>query len=235
MESLVGVESGQTFAIEAGIPDLLDQQRVLDYNKKYQGFYDLIAPLYDGTLALGARLMRGNVDRFRMEYLRELELKPGSRFLEVSVGTGANLKYLRSDISCYGVDISRGMLKQCRKNLTRWGRECELFLGDAEELPFIDAQFDSVLHVGGINAFNDRKKAIDEMIRVAKSGTRIVIVDETAKLLNKFSWFPGVRGMMKKYGHRFEPPVDLLPEAINDVQSKQIIRGNLYCLTFRKP
>lgn len=102
-ESLVGVDSGQMFVIEAGIPDLLDQQRVVDYNKKYQSFYNLIAPLYDGTLALAARLIRGDVDRFRMEYMQELEPKPGDRFLEVSIGTGANLKYLPANISCYGV------------------------------------------------------------------------------------------------------------------------------------
>jgi ubiquinone/menaquinone biosynthesis C-methylase UbiE len=235
LETLVAIDTGETFAIDEGIPALLDQSKVVDYNKKYQGFYNLVAPLYDATLALGAKLIRGNVDRFRMEYIRELELKPGDRFLEVSIGTGANLKYLPADISCYGVDISRGMLKQCRKKLSSWGRECELILGDAEELPFVDAQFDSVLHVGGINAFNDRKKAIAEMVRVAKPGTGIVIVDETAKMINKFSWLPGARRMMKKYGDRFEAPVGLLPAGVLEVKTREIVHGDLYCLSFRKP
>lgn len=235
IETLAAINSGETFSIEAGVPILLDQSRVVGYNKKYQGFYNLVAPLYDASLALGARLVRGSVDQFRMEYIRELELQAGDRLLEVSIGTGANMKYLPEDVSCYGVDISKGMLKKCRKNLSTWKRECELFLGDAEELPFLDAQFDSVLHVGGINAFNDRNKAMTEMVRVAKPGAKIVIVDETAKLINKFSWFPGARRMMKKYGDRFEPPVELLPDGMNEVEVKEIVHGDLYCLSFRTP
>lgn len=234
-EGLLAVESGETYAIEDGIPILLDQAHLAGYNKKYQGFYNLVAPLYDATLALGAKLAHGDVDQFRMEYIRELELKPGDRFLEVSVGTGANLKYLPEETDCFGVDISRGMLKQCRKRLSKLGRECELILGDAEELPFVDGQFDCVLHVGGINAFNDRARALREMVRVARPGTKIVIVDETASLIQKFGWFPGARRMMKQYAGRFEAPVDQLPAGMAEVQVRDIVHGDLYCLSFRKP
>jgi len=233
-DTLLAVDTGESYQIENGIPILLDQQHLAGYNKKYQGFYNLVAPLYDATLALGAKLAHGNVDTFRMEYIRELELKPGARFLEVSVGTGANLKYLPEDIACFGVDISRGMLKQCRKRLAAWGRECELILGDAEELPFIDEQFDAVLHVGGINAFNDRARALSEMVRVARPGTKIVIVDETARLIQRLSWFPGARRMMKRYGDRFEAPADLLPTGMGEIEVRDIVHGDLYCLSFRK-
>jgi len=73
------------------------------------------------------------------------------------------------------------------------------------------------------------------MIRVAKAGTKIVIVDETIKLLEAFTWLPGVRRLLEVYRDRFSPPVTLVPTDMRDLQVKEIMGGKLYCLTFRKP
>ena len=45
-----------------------------------------------------------------------------------------------------------------------------LYLASAEALPFQDATFDAVLHIGGINFFDDKAQALAEMARVAKPG-----------------------------------------------------------------
>jgi ubiquinone/menaquinone biosynthesis C-methylase UbiE len=127
------------------------------------------------------------------------------------------------------------MLKRCQSNLKRWQLEAELILGNAEELPLRDKSFDTVLHVGGINAFNDRAKAICEMTRVARAGAKIVIVDETAKLMESFAWIPGARRWLQEHGERFSAPVGLVPERMRDVHARDFAKGNLYCLTFRKP
>ncbi len=167
-----------------------------------------------------------------MQYIDKLELKEGSRFLEVSIGTAANIKYIPEKVRCYGLDISPGMLKRGQKNLARWHRQVELFLGDAEELPFIDDVFDSVLHVGGINAFNDRQRAIAEMVRVARPGSRIVIVDESAQLVSHLSWLPGAKKLLKTHADMFAAPVHLLPDGMKDVEVSEVMGGNLYCLSF---
>lgn len=75
------------------------------------------------------------------------------------------------------------MLKKCQKI---WGGRANLNLVSyaAEDLPFIDQSFDVVLHVGGINFFSDKKRAIEEMIRVAKPGTKIMIADETSDYID---------------------------------------------------
>ena len=234
-EVLVSTETGERFLVHEGIPCLLDESRVTGFNKKYRRFYNIVAPLYDGTLRLLARLAGGTVDEFRLSYIRELEIEDGGRFLEVSVGTGANLRYLPPNAECHGLDISWRMLMRCRGNLNQWNRTAELVLGDAEELPYQDELFDSVLHVGGINAFNDRARAIKEMIRVAKPGCKVVIVDETAKLVEKFSWFPGGKRMMRRYRDRFSAPVDLVPKEMRDITTREIVHGDMYCLSFRKP
>jgi ubiquinone/menaquinone biosynthesis C-methylase UbiE len=234
-EVLVGVHSGERFPIRNGIPLLFDESKVSGFNQQYQGLYNRIAGGYDGAIKLFASVAGGGEAHFRGEYLRELSVKDGDRVLEVSIGTGANLHYLPAKVNYFGLDLSWGMLKRCQKNLKRWRLEAELILGNAEELPFQDEVFDSVLHVGGINAFNDRAKAICEMVRVARAGTKIMIVDETAKLMGSIAWMPSVRKWLHEHGERFSAPVELVPEGMKDLQARDFARGNLYCLTFRKP
>jgi ubiquinone/menaquinone biosynthesis C-methylase UbiE/uncharacterized protein YbaR (Trm112 family) len=234
-EVLVSVHSGERFRVRDGIPLLLDESQVSGFNQRYQGFYNRIAGLYDAGIKLFAYLAGGGEGHFRGEYLRELEVQEGERVLEVSIGTGANLHYLPVKATYFGLDLSWGMLKRCQSNLKRWQLEAELILGNAEELPLRDKSFDTVLHVGGINAFDDRTKAICEMIRVARAGAKIVIVDETAKLMESFAWIPGARRWLQEHSERFSAPVGLVPERMRDVHARDFAKGNLYCLTFRKP
>ena len=232
---LVSEPSGQRYAVREGIPVLLDQDAVSGLNQRYQGFYNKAARFYDPVLRLVAVLVGGREQRFRSEYLQKLDVQAGQRVLEVSVGTGANLRCLPPGATLFGLDISWGMLARCRQNLEKWQLEAELFMGNAEELPFCDESFDAVFHVGGINAFNDRDRALAEMVRVARSGARFLVVDETAKLMESLSWMPSVKKMLRGYGDRFQAPVDRVPAGMLDLQVTPILRGNLYCLTFRKP
>jgi ubiquinone/menaquinone biosynthesis C-methylase UbiE len=234
-EMLVGVHSGERFRVRDGIPLLLDESKVTGYDQRYQRFYNRIAGLYDAAIKLFANLAGRGEEHFRGEYLRELDVQDGDRVLEVSIGTGANLHYLPVKAAYFGVDISWGMLKRCQRNLQRWQLEAELILGNAEELPLCDESFDAVLHVGGINAFNDRAQAIREMVRVARPGSKIVIVDETAKMMASFAWIPSAREWLQQHAERFSAPVGLVPEGMTEVRATEFAKGNMYCLTFRKP
>jgi ubiquinone/menaquinone biosynthesis C-methylase UbiE len=112
----------------------------------------------------------------------------------------------------------------------------QLFQGEAEHLPFGDAVFDSVFHVGGINFFNDKAQAIKEMIRVAKPGTKILIVDETEKVVSGlYQKNPLTQPYFKGQGKEAYCPIDLIPPDMDEIHSRQIAEGRLYCLTFRKP
>jgi len=232
---LVSVPSGERYAVRDGIPVLLDQDVVSGFNRQYQGMYNKVARFYDPALRLLAYLVGGREQRFRWEYLQELGVHAGQRVLEVSVGTGANLRYLPPGATYFALDISWAMLARCRENLRKWQLEAELFLGNAEELPFHDESFDVVFHVGGINFFNDRGRALAEMVRVARGGSRLLVVDETAKMMEALSWSPSAKRMLQQHGDRFVAPVELVPVGMVDVQVMPILRGWLYCMTFRKP
>jgi ubiquinone/menaquinone biosynthesis C-methylase UbiE len=219
---LVSEPSGERYAVRDGIPLLLDQDALTGTNLRYQGAYNKAARFYDPALRLGARLVGRSEGHFRAEYLQELGVQAGQCVLEVSVGTGANLRWLPTGATFFGLDISWGMLTRCRANLKKWQLQAELFLGNAEELPFCDGSFDVVFHVG-------------EMVRVARSGSKLLVVDESAKLMEALSWAPSAKKMLQEWGDRFQPPVDLLPAGMVDVQVTDVLRGWLYCLAFRKP
>jgi len=89
--------------------------------------------------------------------------------LETSVGTGLNFKYLPCGVKLSGLDLSREMLVNCQANMRRWGMDADLYLGNAERLPFVDASFDVVFTAGAFNFFTNRQQAIREMIRVTKN------------------------------------------------------------------
>lgn len=87
----------------------------------------------------------------------------------------------------------------------------DLFLGNAEEQPLKNETFESVFHIGEINFFNDKKKASKEMIRVAKPGTRVVIVDETERGARSYErTLPGFNRSFSGKREAISAPVDLV-------------------------
>jgi ubiquinone/menaquinone biosynthesis C-methylase UbiE len=90
--------------------------------------------------------------------------------------------------------------------------------------------------LGGINFFNDKKSAIDEMIRVAKPGSRILIADETEKGAQGYEKF--IPGFKKSFGGKrraIVPPIDLVPTSMLETRVLDVWKGWLYCIEFRKP
>lgn len=74
------------------------------------------------------------------------------------------------------------------------------------------------------------------MIRVAKPGTKILIVDETEKVVkNSYEKLPILRKYFEKRTEQVGNPVELVPTGMLEAQSKEMFDGRLYCLTFRKP
>ena len=120
------------------------------------------------------------------------------------------------------------MLKKCTRNLYKCKLDVCLYNATAEKLPFNDNSFDIVFHLGAINLFKDQKSAIQEMIRVAKPATKIVIADETQKAVNLFKIFIGDQP-------KVVPPVDLVPGEMQEIKLSTIWKGYGYRIEFRKP
>lgn len=233
---LRNANTGQEFTVRNRISMFLDQAAVTGTNRKFQKFYDLLAPVYDAMIKSFLFIRRlGNDEKMRTEYLSQLEIAPGDKILEVSIGTGSNMRYLPKTCKYFGLDISLGMLKRCEKNLRKWNLDFELFFGAAESLPFADNAFDVVFHAGGIKFFSDKRQAISEMIRVAKPGTKIMIMDQADKLADDVLKVPIARQFFKGLKEMTVAPVDLVPEEMEDVRLDYVLDGGCYLLEFRKP
>ncbi len=233
---LRNANTGQEFTVRNRISMFLDQAAVTGTNRKFQKFYDLLAPVYDAMIKSFLFIRRlGNDEKMRTEYLSQLEIAPGDKILEVSIGTGSNMRYLPKTCKYFGLDISLGMLKRCEKNLRKWNLDFELFFGAAESLPFADNAFDVVFHAGGIKFFSDKRQAISEMIRVAKPGTKIMIMDQADKLADDVLKVPIARQFFKGLKEMTVAPVDLVPEEMQDVRLDYVLDGGCYLLEFRKP
>ena len=225
---------GERFPIRDGIPDFLTPQDLTGDNLKYNHQYETIGGFYDDTQRVYAALKGGDLGSFFRSYMRLLPVRPGDSVLETSVGTGLNFQYLPHGAKLSGIDLSAEMLVNCQRNLRRWQMDADLYLGNAESLPFADSSFDVVYHVGGINFFNDRERAIREMIRVARPGSMLLIADETEDYVKQvYEKQPG--GLFKNRKQPVRPPIDLLPAEMRDVHLELLMDGLFYALTFRKP
>ena len=226
--------SGECFPVRNGIPAFLKAEDLTGDNGKYNHLYETIGGFYDDIQRVYSPLKGFDLTDYFLSYMRLLEVKPGDSVLETSVGTGLNFKYLPRGVKLAGLDLSPEMLANCQANLRRWGLEADLYLGNAECLPFADASFDVVFHVGGINFFNDRAKAIHEMIRVAKPGSLLLIADETEEhVKGVYEKHPG--GLYRNRKQPVSAPIDLVPPEMQEVHLQLLRNGFFYALTFRKP
>ena len=132
---------------------LVVKEQTDDNNRVAQEFYD--SPLWP-KFRFWERFTwfcNGGERRARNQVLRHLPQQPGLKLLDVAVGDGVYLPWLPADWRVVGIDVSWSQLQACRTAPP--GPRVRLVLGEAEALPFRDAQFDAVLSIGAFNYFND--------------------------------------------------------------------------------
>lgn len=238
---LINPANNTEYDIVNSIPVMLHKDFITGDNRKYMKMYNWMYRGYDFAESFWGKLIYGSqITDMRNELMKKLVVQPDFKVLYVSIGTGTDIKILSgltdlTGVEVYGADLSMGMLKRCKKRLAKWKINAELINCCAESLPFDSDSFDCVFHVGGINYFSDKSRAIREMVRVAKKGTLLLIADETEKfvkeqyqknILSK-KYFEGVEFMASS-------PVKLLPQNVSDVQFDLLMHERFYCITFRK-
>jgi ubiquinone/menaquinone biosynthesis C-methylase UbiE len=228
--------SGERFPVRDGIPTFLKPEDLTGDNGKYNHLYETIGGFYDDTQRFFCAFRGVDLDSYFENYMSLLQVKPGDSVLETSVGTGLNFKYVPHGVKLSGLDLSAEMLANCQKNLRRWKMEADLYVGNAESLPFADDSFDVVFTCGGFNFFSDRAKAIREMIRVTKPGGQMMIEDETEEYVK--GTYQNIPYTSSFYNNRKEAvtvPIDLVPSEMEEIHLEMLKEGKFYAITFRKP
>ncbi len=132
--------------------------------------YDKIASIYD--LAYGPILQHG-----RRRAMDTMGTVPGTRVLEVGVGTGLNLSLYPTHCDVTGIDFSAVMLVKADERIAREGLRARLFQMDAADLRFPDDSFDVVYAPYVISVVPDPAAVLREMHRVCRPGGRLLILN----------------------------------------------------------
>jgi ubiquinone/menaquinone biosynthesis C-methylase UbiE len=107
---------------------------------------------------------------------------PGNQtILDVGCGTGDDARQMAQFIGgqgrIVGVDNSQAMLAEARQRAAGQNLPVEFQIGDAQALPFDADTFDGCRADRSLMHVPDTRKALSEMLRVAKPGGRIVVYE----------------------------------------------------------
>ncbi len=116
-----------------------------------------------------------------------LQLSSGASVLDVGCGPGGDLLLLQKEVGgaglVCGIDSSKAMISYATQKIRCANPEIELRVADAHELPFEDATFDGVRADRVFQHLPDPHKALQQLVRVTKSGGNIVVVDPDQETL----------------------------------------------------
>jgi len=110
--------------------------------------------------------------------IESLNIPPGSKVLEVGVGTGLSLTAYPEHAEVMGIDLAPDMLEHAHEKVNRNGwRHISLRQMDALNLEFQDEQFDYVMAFHIVTVVPDYKRLMQEIVRVCKPGGTIVVIN----------------------------------------------------------
>jgi demethylmenaquinone methyltransferase/2-methoxy-6-polyprenyl-1,4-benzoquinol methylase len=156
-------------------PELLDKREV-----RIRRMFNAIAPSYD----LLNHLLSLNIDKYWRWRTTRLAPPVGTEpILDLCTGTGdLALAYDRAaggKVPIVGADFCHEMLVRAEAKAKKRGAvERMRFLeADAQHLPFSDNEFQIVTVAFGLRNVTDTDRGIAEMVRVARPGGRVVILE----------------------------------------------------------
>ncbi len=113
-------------------------------------------------------------------FITRLALKPGEHVLDVACGTGnLALPAAQAGAIVTGADIATNSLEQARARAAEAELDIQFDEGDAEQLPYADGQFDTVVTMFGAMFAPRAELAAAELLRVCRSGGRIAMANWT--------------------------------------------------------
>ncbi|CAA0235861.1 UbiE/COQ5 methyltransferase [Arabidopsis suecica] len=182
MAALLGIVSPVTFTGKLPVNSRSRRRTVVKCSNERRILFNRIAPVYDNLndlLSLGQHRIWKNMA------VSWSGAKTGDYVLDLCCGSG-DLAFLLSEKvgstgKVMGLDFSSEQLAVAATRQSLKARSCykciEWIEGDAIDLPFDDCEFDAVTMGYGLRNVVDRLRAMKEMYRVLKPGSRVSILD----------------------------------------------------------
>ncbi|MFC0211201.1 class I SAM-dependent methyltransferase [Paenibacillus chartarius] len=142
-------------------------------NRWNKVIYKFWAPFYDYLFNSGPFL------KARKKIFESLDITPNSKVLFVGIGTGADLQFiLGKNVSVTAIDLSPEILGRAKN---QYDTPNVTFMEmDAQNLTFSPESFDMVIANLILSVVPDPNQCFQEMIRVTRTGGRILIFDKFA-------------------------------------------------------
>jgi ubiquinone/menaquinone biosynthesis C-methylase UbiE len=149
---------------------------------------------YDRTIA--------KVEKAGLADLRkELVGSASGKVLEIGAGTGANLAYYGPGIeSLTMTEPEQPMIKRLQPKVREHSPAAQVLRAPAEDLPFEDDSFDTVVSTLVLCGVDDQPRALRELRRVLKPGGRLIFIEhvraDDAKLARRQDRMNGLNRFM---------------------------------------
>jgi len=157
------------------------------------------------------------------------------RVVDIACGKGTSAVYLAQRYGCevVGIDISEDLVTQATALAKRegLGEKVGFRVGDALELPFLDDEFDVAISQAMLVLVPDKRKAIQEALRVTKPGGYLGWLELSWKKQPTAGFLDAVSDVLCAYCmqkvHTFQGWKDLFREAgINQLETQSFDLGN---------
>ncbi len=190
-----------------------------------------------------------NLTRF---VLSQIDLT-GKRVLEVGCGRGGNCSYMARYTNAkeiVGLDFCKGHIDLCKK--THLFDNVSFYHGDAQDLPFIDNEFDVVINIESSHCYPNLIKFYQEAFRVLKDGGDFCYADVVAsqRLQNRYRK-PGGKyhfiqsdfmardegereDLLRQAGFKLGEFVDISKEVTRALEQKEELKNFLQSMTDEK-
>lgn len=151
-----------------------------DWSYRYQWFYDTVSAM--------AALSVGGESRFRKLFLKDLQVDPEAKVLDLCCGAGqATQELVKHFKDVTGLDASPIAIKRAKQNVPQ-AQYVEAF---AENMPFSDRSFDLVITSTAMHEMESEQlqEIIQEVQRVLAPEGQFIIID-FHRPTNPLYWLP---------------------------------------------
>jgi ubiquinone/menaquinone biosynthesis C-methylase UbiE len=144
------------------------------------------ASIEEAPMGLRSRFFAFTYDRFSKgseeaglaEMRRNLIAGASGDVLEIGGGTGANLGYYGAGVQSLTVtEPEPPMLKRLERKAREQNSRATVLRAPAEDLPFEDASFDTVVSTLVLCGVDDQPRAVRELRRVLRPGGRLIFIE----------------------------------------------------------
>ena len=124
------------------------------------------------------RFSKGSEQAGLAEMRRNLIAGASGDVLEIGGGTGANLGYYGAGVDSLTVtEPEPPMLKRLQRKAREHNSHATVLRAPAEDLPFADASFDTVVSTLVLCGVDDQPRAVRELRRVLRPGGRLIFIE----------------------------------------------------------